>query len=65
MERGIQQHRKADDRFPRALLSLNKGTDHVRGSAEALRQAALTMLKTPGYSHPLFWAGFIIIGNGW
>ena len=28
-------------------------------------QAALTMLKTPGYSHPLFWAGFIVIGNGW
>jgi CHAT domain-containing protein len=50
--------------FHRALLSLNKNSDHVRGSAEALRQAALTMLRTPGYSHPLFWAGFIIIGDG-
>lgn len=51
--------------FHRALLSLNKNSDHVRGSAEALRQAALTMLHTPGYDHPLFWAGFIVIGNGW
>ena len=51
--------------FHRALLSLNKNSDHVRGSAEALRQAALTMLKTLGYSHPLFWAGFIIIGDAW
>jgi len=33
--------------FHRALVSLNKNSDHVRGSAEALRQAALTMLEIP------------------
>jgi len=31
--------------------------------AEALRQAQLTLLRTPQYSHPYFWASFVLIGN--
>ena len=51
--------------FHRALLSLNQGSNRVSGSAEALRQAALKMLKTPGFSAPVLWAGFIVVGDGW
>ncbi len=51
--------------FHRALLSMNKGSRHVYGTAEALRQAALKMLRTPGLDLPVYWAGFIVIGDGW
>jgi CHAT domain-containing protein len=29
---------------------------------EAMRQAALTLLKGPRYSHPFYWASFIVVG---
>jgi len=51
--------------FHKALLATNRNSEHIRGSAEALRQAALKVLKTPGYSHPFYWAAFIVIGAGW
>ncbi|NMG08083.1 hypothetical protein DP117_14775 [Brasilonema sp. UFV-L1] len=31
--------------------------------AEALRQAQLKLLKEPGYKHPFYWAGFVLVGN--
>lgn len=31
--------------------------------AEALRQAQLKLLKIPAYSHPYFWAPFVLVGN--
>jgi CHAT domain-containing protein len=31
--------------------------------AQALRQAQLTLLKTPRYQHPYFWAPFVLVGN--
>jgi len=31
--------------------------------AEALRQAQIKILQTPEYSHPYFWAAFVLIGN--
>ncbi|MCU0517231.1 MAG: CHAT domain-containing protein [Oscillatoria sp. Prado101] len=30
---------------------------------EALRQAQLALLKNPQYSHPYFWAPFVLVGN--
>jgi CHAT domain-containing protein len=51
--------------FHRFLVAANQHSTHIRGAAEALRQAALAMLRTPGYSHPLFWAPFIVLGSGW
>ena len=32
--------------------------------AEALRQAALKLMKNPGASHPFYWAGFVLVGDG-
>jgi len=32
--------------------------------AEALRQAALKLLKNPETSHPFYWAGFVLVGDG-
>lgn len=32
------------------------------GTPQALRHAALTLLKNPAYRHPFYWAGFISVG---
>jgi CHAT domain-containing protein len=32
--------------------------------AEAWRQAALKVMKNPGASHPFYWAGFVLVGDG-
>jgi CHAT domain-containing protein len=32
--------------------------------AEALRQAALKLMKNPETSHPFYWAGFALVGDG-
>jgi hypothetical protein len=32
--------------------------------AEALRQAALPLLRGVRYRHPFYWAGFVLIGDG-
>jgi CHAT domain-containing protein/tetratricopeptide (TPR) repeat protein len=31
--------------------------------AEAMRRAALKLLKTPNYRHPFYWAAFVVIGD--
>jgi CHAT domain-containing protein len=32
--------------------------------AEALRQAALKLLRGRQYSHPFYWAAFVVVGDG-
>jgi CHAT domain-containing protein len=51
--------------FHRALLGLNKQSERMRRAADALREAQLKMLKTQVYRHPFYWAGFVVVGNGW
>ena len=46
--------------FHRALIS-NKTTPN---KAEALRQAALKLMRNPETSHPFYWAGFVLVGDG-
>ncbi|MCX6625739.1 MAG: CHAT domain-containing protein, partial [Acidobacteria bacterium] len=33
--------------------------------ASSLQQAVLQLMKTPQYRHPYYWAGFVMIGNGY
>ncbi len=35
-----------------------------RGRAEALRQAQLTLANDPATAHPVFWAPFVVVGDG-
>jgi CHAT domain-containing protein len=32
--------------------------------AEALRRASLKMMKSAQYKHPSYWAGFVMVGDG-
>ncbi|MGC9505938.1 MAG: CHAT domain-containing protein [Baaleninema sp.] len=34
-----------------------------RSKAEALRQAQLTLLRSPKYKHPFYWSPFVLVGN--
>ncbi|MFN7927879.1 MAG: CHAT domain-containing tetratricopeptide repeat protein [Blastocatellia bacterium] len=45
-------------RFHRALKT------SAQPKAEALRQAALALMKLPQYKHPYHWAGFVVVGDG-
>ncbi len=47
-------HRKL--RAPSAAVKFTK--------AEALRQSALRLMKNPETSHPFYWAGFVLVGDG-
>ncbi len=49
--------------FHRALNV--KAGQPLSGRAEALRQAQLQLLATPQYRHPFYWAGFVMIGDGY
>jgi CHAT domain-containing protein/Tfp pilus assembly protein PilF len=46
--------------FHRRLTTRSKVT-----KAEALRQAELGLLRSERYRHPFYWAGFVMIGDGW
>ncbi len=46
-------------------LSRPAATAQARvAKAQALRQAALTLMKKPETSHPFYWAGFVLVGDG-
>jgi CHAT domain-containing protein len=44
--------------FHRALISTPKS------KSDALRQAALKLMRNPETSHPFYWAGFVLVGAG-
>ena len=46
--------------FHRGLLS----SKSKPAKSEALRQAALKLMKNPATSHPFYWAGFVLVGDG-
>jgi CHAT domain-containing protein/Tfp pilus assembly protein PilF len=45
--------------FHRSLIAGKSKT-----KTEALRQAALKLMKNPETSHPFYWAGFVLVGDG-
>lgn len=47
--------------FHRSLLSQ---TGPKARKTDALRQAALKLMRNPETSHPFYWAGFVLIGDG-
>ena len=46
--------------FHRGLISPTTRTT----KSEALREAALKLLKNPETNHPFYWAGFVLVGEG-
>lgn len=49
--------------FHRSLISPGANKPNA-AKTEALRQAALKLMKNPQTSHPFYWAGFILVGDG-
>jgi CHAT domain-containing protein len=41
-----------------------RGGQRGVSKSRALQQAALGVMKTPGFAHPFYWAGFILAGDG-
>ena len=49
--------------FHRAIIS--SGPKQTKtAKADALRQAALKLMRNPETSHPFYWAGFVLVGDG-
>jgi CHAT domain-containing protein/Tfp pilus assembly protein PilF/ketosteroid isomerase-like protein len=50
--------------FHRHLKAILDNPAAKQSKAEALRQAALKLLRRKKYSHPFYWAAFVVIGDG-
>jgi CHAT domain-containing protein/tetratricopeptide (TPR) repeat protein len=50
--------------FHRALISEPLAGKAKPTKTEALRQAALKLMKSPETRHPFYWAGFVLVGYG-
>jgi CHAT domain-containing protein len=50
--------------FHRQALTSPVAAKSKATKAEALRQAALTLMKNPETRHPFYWAGFVLVGDG-
>ncbi|RCJ40943.1 hypothetical protein A6770_36865 [Nostoc minutum NIES-26] len=51
------------DSTTKLMSEFYKGLRNGLTKAEALRLAQLKLMSDPKYSHPYFWAGFILVGN--
>jgi CHAT domain-containing protein/TPR repeat protein len=40
------------------------GRQSAVSTAEAMRQAALKVMRNPEYAHPFYWGGFVVVGDG-
>lgn len=50
--------------FHEALKPGMLATNSEPGTAKALRQAALKLIRQERYRHPFYWAGFVVVGDG-
>jgi CHAT domain-containing protein len=50
--------------FHRNLKQAMSSDQSGARKAEALRQAELKLLRSKEFRHPLYWAGFVLIGDG-
>lgn len=68
----VVSHWKVDSAGTSQLMltfhkSLNRSSPNPKlrlSTAEALRAAALDLLKSTDYRHPFYWAGFSVVGDG-
>lgn len=51
--------------FHRRLTARRSSGRSIEKKAESLRQAALGLSKRERYRHPFYWAGFVMVGDGW
>jgi CHAT domain-containing protein/Tfp pilus assembly protein PilF len=51
--------------FHRRLTMRHSDARAKELKAESLRQAALGLLRSERYRHPFYWAGFVMVGDGW
>ena len=47
-----------------ASVTVTCGSVSKTTKADALRQAALKLMKNAETSHPFYWAGFVLVGEG-
>jgi CHAT domain-containing protein/tetratricopeptide (TPR) repeat protein len=50
--------------FHRSLISPLGSRKSKTSKTDALRQAALKLMRNPETNHPFYWAGFVVIGDG-
>ena len=50
--------------FHRNLISGARHSGSAMTKPEALRRAAIKVMKSRKYNHPLYWSGFIVVGDG-
>jgi CHAT domain-containing protein len=50
--------------FHRTLIAESGAGKAKLSKTEALRQAALKVMKQPQTRHPFYWAGFVLVGDG-
>ena len=50
--------------FHRTLLARAKTKQTTPRKTDALRQSALKLMRNPETSHPFYWAGFVVVGDG-
>ena len=51
--------------FHRALLGLNKQSERMRRAAGRIKRGTAEDAENLIYRHPFYWAGFVVVGNGW
>jgi CHAT domain-containing protein len=48
--------------FHERLLLSARGGRSLSDTPEALRVAAMRLMRGPAYRHPFYWAGFVVVG---
>ncbi len=44
------------------MIAFHRSLQQKLSTSEALRRAELSIARTPGYDHPFYWAGFVLLG---